>query len=319
MGKNIVGSPKTGVSIVIDRTRQPGQRSPASASRPIDALGIAVSLFCCLLWAGNSVAIKFTVPPLPAFACAGLRFALALPLIWLACRYEGDRLAVPRRYWPLLLLGGLFNFAQIGSFTLGTSWTAAGRATTLINVHPLVVAPLGMVVLGERLPLRALVGAVLAVVGVAIVLKDSAAVTSGLMVGDLVVLGSGLFLGAYIVYQKLCLRWVRPLPYLFWNLALSVPCFAVVSVALEELPAGPLPVSALVGLAYQAFVVSAGGFVLWMWLLRRYAATVLSVFGLTTPVMGIVLGHLLLDEPLTSGLLSGCALLVCGLYLVVRR
>ena len=288
-------------------------------SRPIDALGVAVSLFCCLLWAGNSVAIKFTVPPVPPFACAGLRFTLALPLIWLACRYEGDRLWVPWRYWPLLLLGGVFNFAQIGSFTVGTSWTDAGRATTLINVHPLVVAPLSMVVLGERLPLRALIGAGLAVIGVAVVLSDSVSVSTGLMAGDLVVLASGLFLGIYIVYQKLCLRWIRPLPYLFWNLALSVPCFAAATLLTEQLPEGPIPTHALVGLAYQAFVVSAGGFVLWMWLLRRYAVTVLSVFGLTTPVMGVLLGHVLRDEPLTAGLLVGGALLICGLYLVVRR
>jgi len=287
--------------------------------RPIDALGVAVSLFCCLLWAGNSVAIKFTVPEIPAFGCAALRFTVALPIIGALCRAAGDGVRVGRRYWSLLLVGGLFNFAQIGSFTLGTSWTNAGRATTLINIHPLVVAPLGVLLLGERLSWRALVGSLLAVSGVVAMLTESLDLERGLMAGDLLVLSSGVLLGVYIVYQKFCLRFVRPLPYLFWNLAISVPFFAASTLLFEGPNAyRPTPVAWL-GLAYQALVVSGAGFSLWMWLLRRYPVTVLSVFGLTTPVMGILLGYLMRGEPMTRGLVVGCALLVTGLYLVVRR
>jgi drug/metabolite transporter (DMT)-like permease len=43
--------------------------------------------------------------------------------------------------------------------------------------------------------------------------------------------------------------------------------------------------------------VSFFSFLVWFWLLTRYKASQLGVFSFVTPIMGVVLGYTLLDEP----------------------
>lgn len=290
---------------------------PEKRDYPLDATGVAVSLLCSAFWAGNTIAIKICVPAIPAFACAGLRFFLVLPFIWAVCRFSGQPLRTPRGWLAALLCSAFLNFLQIGTFTLGTSLTHAGRASVLINVHPLVVVPLSCWLLGEPVRWRTALGAVVAVVGVAVMFVESWAAVEGLLLGDFIVLTSGLTLGVYIVLQKLWLRRIPQYTFLFWSLALSVPFFGIVAWALEPRDYR-IDMSVAAALAYQVLVVSGVAFSLWIWLLSRYPAGPLAVLGLCTPVFGVLFGWLLRGEPLTVWLLLGCALLVFGLYLVVQ-
>jgi drug/metabolite transporter (DMT)-like permease len=52
---------------------------------------------------------------------------------------------------------------------------------------------------------------------------------------------------------------------------------------------------------------------------RHYPATRLAVFTLLTPVFGLLLGALLLGEPVTARPLIALAAVVAGIVLVNRR
>ena len=54
------------------------------------------------------------------------------------------------------------------------------------------------------------------------------------------------------------------------------------------------------------------------WLYLRYPASRVMAFLLMTPVFGVVAAHLLLNEPLSTNLLGGLALVLAGLWLVNR-
>ncbi len=120
----------------------------------LGGLGLAGVIACCALWGGNAVAVKYSVPAIPAFGCAGLRYLLALPMLALVCRLAERPLWVERRWLGLLILHALFTVAQIGTFNWGTGRSLAGRASVFINVHPLIVAPLAALFLGEWLGAR---------------------------------------------------------------------------------------------------------------------------------------------------------------------
>ncbi len=113
-------------------------RAPA---RSLDAFGVMVMILCCSLWGGNAVAVKFAVPALPPFGCAGFRFLISLPILAMVCRLVGQPILVRRELWGLLAIHGLLTALQIGTFNWGTSHSAAGRSSIFINVHPLIVAP----------------------------------------------------------------------------------------------------------------------------------------------------------------------------------
>ena len=143
--------------------------------RPLDPAGVAVAVFCCVLWGGNSVATKFAIADhaLPPLGGATLRFAVSLPVVAWVCYRGGSGFGVPRRHWPLLALNAALAATQIATFNWGTSRSDAGRSSVFINVHPLVTAALAWLVLGEHLGTRGLVGLLTAASGVAVILARS--------------------------------------------------------------------------------------------------------------------------------------------------
>lgn len=72
-------------------------------------------------------------------------------------------------------------------------------------------------------------------------------------------------------------------------------------------------------LLFQSSVVVAGGFIGWLALLARYPAASVAGFAFLTPVIGLALGWLLLEEPAGPGLLAALGLVAAGIVLVNRR
>jgi drug/metabolite transporter (DMT)-like permease len=56
----------------------------------------------------------------------------------------------------------------------------------------------------------------------------------------------------------------------------------------------------------------------WFWLIRHYPPSRLASFTFLTPLFGVLAGGLLLNEPITGGLLLALALVGAGIYLVNR-
>jgi len=85
----------------------------------------------------------------------------------------------------------------------------------------------------------------------------------------------------------------------------------------------PLPhsLSLMTGasLAYQTVIVVFASYLLWFWLVRHYPATRLAAFTLLTPVFGLLMGVVMLNEPLTLRLLLALAGVAVGMVLVNRK
>ncbi|WED25235.1 DMT family transporter [Vibrio sp. DW001] len=69
-------------------------------------------------------------------------------------------------------------------------------------------------------------------------------------------------------------------------------------------------------LVFQGTIVSLGSLLLWFWLLRQYSTSELGGFTFRTPIFGIVLGVLILNEPLEMGFVVGSLFVIFGIVLV---
>lgn len=284
-------------------------------SGPLDARGLAGAVACCAFWGGNAVAVKFAIPDLPPAGCAAIRFGLALPILAVVCWRIGPRPTVPRHLWGLIGLHALMTAAQIGTYNWGTSHSEAGRSSVFINVHPLVVAPLAWLWLGERLGGRGLLGLGAAVGGIALLLWEPLRRGGGLA-GDLVVLGSGLIFAVQTIAQKLTFPKIPPTTLLLNQTALAIPLTLLYSLAFEGFGSYHFTPQATRGVLYQGLVVSGFCFTVWLLLLRRYPAGRLATITFLTPIFGVGLGHLTRGERLSLPLLGGGALVGLGIYLV---
>ncbi len=286
-------------------------------SRSIDAAGLSAAAGCCFLWGGNAVAVKYAISPegLPPVGGAALRFLISLPVVALVCWKVGATFRVERKYWWLLLFHGFLTAVQIGSFNWGTSQSEAGRSSVFINIHPLVVAPLAWLLLGERLGLRGILGLVSAAIGVAVMLARPALLEGGL-VGDIVVLASGVVFGLQAIAQKMTFPIIPPTTLLFYQSMIAIPFSLIYSVEFEGVERYHFTTESVLGLTYQGLFVSGGAFAVWMILLRRYPAGRLAAVAFLTPLFGIALGTLMRGEPFTWPLVLGASLVGAGIYLV---
>ncbi len=286
-------------------------------SRRIDAAGLSAATLCCLLWGGNAVAVKYAIGAgaLPPIGAAGFRFLISLPVVAFVCRRVGAPWRVDRRLWWLLAIHAVLTAVQIGSFNWGTSRSEAGRSSVFINIHPLVVAPLAWLLLGERLGWRGLLGLASAASGVAVMLARPLMLGGGLA-GDLVVLASGIVFGIQSIAQKKTFPLIPPTTLLLHQSALAIPLTFAYSALFEGAGSYHWAPEAIGGLIYQGLMVSGLAFATWMILLRRYPAGRLAAVAFLTPLFGIGLGTALRGEPFTLPLAVGSALVGLGIYLV---
>jgi drug/metabolite transporter (DMT)-like permease len=282
----------------------------------LDTLGVLGAVFCCALWGGNAVAVKFSVPDLPPFGCAAFRFALGLPLIALGCRLTGQSFWPRRDAWSLLLLNATVTVIQIASFNWGTGHSQAGRSSIFINVHPLIVAPLAWAFLREPMGWRGGFGLLSAAVGVLTLLSERNGVSRSNLIGDLVVLASGTIFGVQTILQKKTFPKIAPATLLFGQTVLAIPIFLLVSGLIEGFGTYRFTPNACLGILYQGLAVSGLCFTVWMLLLKRYPAGKLATLAFLTPFFGVGLGGMMRGERLTLSLLAGGGLVALGIYMV---
>ncbi len=291
-----------------------------SSSGSLDMVGIAGAVACCALWGGNAVAVKFVVGDIPPFACAGFRFLIGLPVVALVCLRSRQPLWVAPSLWWLVLINALFTVAQIGTFNLGTNLSLAGRASVLINVHPLVVAPLAAIFLHERLGPRGWIGLFSAALGVGLLLLSTYLAQGGVvgpgLLGDLIVFASGVIFGFQTIVQKKSFPFIPPITLLFTQSLVAVPLFLGISLLFEGGSEYRFTPAAMWGLAYQGLAALGICYSLWLWLLRHYPAGRLATIAFLTPLFGIGFSRVFQGEPLNWPLLASATAVGLGIFLV---
>ena len=311
------GGERSGAGAILSEVS--GDRKPH-----LDAVAVVLLVVCCFLWGLNQVAAKAALPEIPALWQAALRSSGAAILVWLWARGRG--IALFERDGTIaggLVAGALFA-AEFFCIFVGLQFTTASRMVVFIYIAPFVVA-LGMPLIAssERLGLVQSAGLVLAFAGVAWAFAEG---FSRPAAGPLQWLGDGLGVLAGVLWGATTLA-IRATSLsrasaektLLYQLGVS----AALLLAAALVGATPLPLRlsplAWSSLAFQTVVVSFASYLVWFWLIRHYPATRLASFTMLTPVFGLILGALLLAEPVTARLLIALATVAAGIVLLNRK
>jgi drug/metabolite transporter (DMT)-like permease len=252
---------------------------------------------------------------------AGVRFLLGALVVLAGALVSRVALRVSWRVWRRLAALSLLFSVQIVLLNLGTQHTLAARATVLTCTYPLFIALFAhLLIAGDRLTVSKSLGLVLSFGGVVLIFWDAVFVAqTQYLPGDLLSLASGVLLGLRQVVIKRLVAGLHPYTVLFWQATLSLPVFAALSWSTEAQFSWQLSLPVVGAVLYLGFVVAGFCFVINVSLLRRYSASLLGIFGFTTPVFGVLLSALLLGEELSPMLLVSMGLVALGIIAVNRR
>ncbi|MEG2029495.1 MAG: DMT family transporter [Janthinobacterium sp.] len=290
--------------------------------KAMDGQAVVVMTLLCVVWSLQQVGIKAAARDMAPVLQIALRSGLAAVLVGLLMLARRENLAQARAAWrPGLLAGGLFalEYVLLGA---GLQYTSAAHAVVFLYTGPLFVAlGLHFRLPSERLAPLQWAGVALAFAGIVVAFVPLVPVAGGLanphgLLGDLLCLAAGMAWGATTVVVR-CSRLAHVPATQVVLYQLTAGCVLLLGAAamLGQLAftATPLVIG---NLAFQSVIVSFASLLAWFHLLRRYLASRLGIFSFLTPLFGVLLGAVLLDEHVSTAFLLGAALVLAGIVLV---
>ncbi len=272
-----------------------------------------------VIWGSALVVTKSLLQEMGPFTVGVLRFFIAWVILAPFAFRQGYRLSLAVR--PAFLLFGLTGIALYTAMTnVGLVFTSASSAALVQASIPAVTTLLSVLLLKERVSRRQLLGIGLSIAGLLLVTGLSLnREGSAPPVGNLLVFGSVVAWAVYTVQGK---KLVSTFPWLVITTAsISAGVIFLLPFAIGELWLQGIPHvrgDGLVQLLYLGGASSALGYGLWNYGLRFLDASEAAPYINLIPVVGLLLGVLVLHEPLNLIQAGGGALTLCGVWLSHR-
>lgn len=274
----------------------------------------------CIIFGGNGVAIKFGLTGMGPFTSAGIRFAAAALAIGLWARFKQIPLRPSRQQALLSLPHCIFFTLQLACFHVGLGKTTASHGALVANVLPFVVMILAhFFIPGDRITLKKTMGVILGFVGVIFLFLDEPDLGTDLRQGDLIVLGAVMTWSFSAVYVKRIISRFNPTQLTLYPMIFCIPFYLVAALVWETPGTARLDSTVVTALAYQALLSAAWAMVAWNTMLERFGATALHSFVFIIPLVGVLSGVVMLDEPVTPHLMAAIVCIVVGILVVNFR
>ena len=278
------------------------------------------------VWGSTYLAIAVAVETIPPFLMAAMRFGLAglVLLGWIALRRR-DELRRPsrRELIDTTIVGALLLGGGMGMVAWAEQTIPSGIAALLIAMMPVWVAILGGLAFRERLPRLAVIGIVVGFIGVAILVGPTAIGASGALdpAGVAAILISPIAWSAGSLYASH--RAVLPRhPLIATGSQMVAGSLALTLMALlsgEPARFDPALVSpgSVAAFLYLTVIGSLLAFTTFGWLIRVAPLPLVATYAYVNPVVAVVLGALILDEPVEPRTLVAGAVIVGAVALIV--
>ena len=285
----------------------------------LDLKAMAILLVLCALWGGNMAAIKISNQGMEPIFTAGLRSAGASLLMLLWILWKKEPLFPPSFKKIHALMVGIFFGLEFCFIYLAQRYTLATRSYIFLYTHPFWVA-LGAhyLIPGDRMTWGRFIGLVLAFLGLVFAFSEGLAQSSGLIFfGDFLIVLAALGWAATTLYIKhFLIRKCSPFQTLLYQLLFSAPVLFLISFFMEKEFIRYLDTGILLSFFFQTVIVAFLSYWAWFYLIHIYPVTSLAAFSFLTPIFGVFISSLILQEPITLYLLSSLGLVSAGIYLV---
>lgn len=225
----------------------------------------------------------------------------------------------PRKLIPRAIFLGLLG--QLGfnvPLAYGIQHVEAGTVALISGMSSVFMAALAVPLLGERLQARVVVGLVLALAGSVLVTVMSGgelSLSRDQAVGSLLILLSATLWAVYSVIVK---PWLGQIP------PTSIPMLGSIAGLPLMIPIGAsgllgglsdLAWTGWLGVAQFTITASVIAPILWAIGLQRGEASRAGLYLYLTPLFGVIVSAILLNEPVTIGTIVGGGLIVAGVAL----
>jgi O-acetylserine/cysteine efflux transporter len=276
---------------------------------------LALMLLVQLLWGVNFVAAKIGLAHFESLFFLALRFSLVALLLL-------PFVGLPRRKLkqliPLSITMGAMHF---GLIFLGMRYLDAATSSIAVQLQVPFAAILAAFFFGETLGWRRILGMVVAFAGVVLIAGEPR-FSGGNLWPLIAVIGAALIWATGNVQVKALGDEFNAVELNGYIAILAAPQLLALSFLIEGNQWPQVLEIAWQGwaaLLFQSIVVAIFSYIIWYNLMRRYPVNMVMPFTLLLPMIGVLSGHLILDEVVTWQMILGGIATVAGVAIVVIR
>ncbi|MBM3780246.1 MAG: hypothetical protein FJW29_01035 [Acidobacteria bacterium] len=277
----------------------------------------------CLVWGTTYLAIRVALETIPVFLVAGLRWMTAGVLLTVVTLGRGRPLPPARQWGALALLGFLMNVLGNGFVVWAEQYVASGLTAVIIASVPFwSVGFEALLPGGDRLRGGTLLALAVGFAGIVVLVWPE--MSAGGQAG------AAMF-GGVVAIQIACAGWALGTSYARRHPSATDP---VAASAIQMLASGTmlLTVATITGewsalhfttrslgaLVYLTLAGSVVAYTAYLYTVAHLPLTTVSLYAYINPLIAVLLGSALLDEPL-SPRIAVASLLVLGGMALLRR
>lgn len=274
-----------------------------------------------LMWGSSYLFIKLAVDDFGTFTLVALRLAIGAALLWVVVRLARQALPREPRIYGHLAVMAVVNivipFALITWAEQSVDSSIAAILTSAVPLFAIVIAPLFLH--DEPIRVNGVVGLLVGFVGVVVLASRDLAIAGSDLTGEIALLGAALSYAVGAVYSRHNMRGVPPLIPAVVQVTFALLISSAIAILFER-PWNARPDGeAIFSIVWLGVVGSGFAYLAVFRLLASWGATRTTMVAYVIPVVGIVLGFLVLAEPIDGRLLIGTGLVIAGVGLVHSR
>jgi drug/metabolite transporter (DMT)-like permease len=279
----------------------------------------------CLIWGTTYLAIRISLETIPPLLMAAIRWIIAGSVLLAILKIRGERLPGPRAWPSLAVLGVLLLGFGNGAVVWAEQTVPSGLTSVLVATSPFWMVGIDAVMPGgARLTIKHVAGLVIGFGGIVTLVWPEIHARDA---------GGRAFLGGVIAAQVACVGWAIGSSYARYRgrghardeNVLATAAFEMLFGGIVLLAAGlglhetaqlvftPRTTTALV---YLIVFGAIGGFTAYAYALKHLPVATVSLYAYINPIIAVVLGTIVLSEPLNARMAIAAAVVLVGMALV---
>ncbi len=218
----------------------------------------------------------------------------------------------------LLFLSGIFLGLHFAAWVTSLFYTSVSNSTIIVSTQPIFLLILESYVGGSKIPIRAIVGMILALIGMFFITGGDYSLGNEYLYGDLLALAGAFLAGMYLFIGRQLRVKIDNLGYIF-------PVYATAAVTLliaciisgEEMI--DYPAKTWIFFLLLALIPTMVGHSLYNWLLKYMPAHKVAMAILGEPIGATVLAIIILSQIPAWTTIFGGVIILSGIYIVLKR
>jgi drug/metabolite transporter (DMT)-like permease len=281
------------------------------------SVGLIAGLTAASIWGGMYVVSKVVLDVIPPFALLFTRLVLGVIALGTVIAFRPKVTLTKEQFGRIFLVGFVGYGISLGFQFVGTKLSTASNGSLVTSTTPAFVLLFAPLLLNEKTTPRGLVALIVSTLGVVAVIDPrNAELSPSLFWGNLSLLAAALTWALYSVLVRKVSQTGDLLTASAIMLAGGIPSSLLFGYwEIQSQGIGEITLGVVGGILFLGIISTAIAMFLWNYAFAKLPAAVASLTFFAQPVVGTILGVLLLGEHITPLFMLGGVMIGIGLVI----